>query len=434
MILGMITRRTLLGAVAALGFVKSSRATEQQLYPSQALVDSLGVCTHLSYSNTTYARGFDEIVYPYLVESGIRHVRDGVLTGKGVSDHHPYYLRARKLVTAGIRFSCVCPDETFAGGPTDLTKLADVYDWFSHGIDYFEGANEPNYSKNPNWPQLSAEGQRRLYAAVKGDERLRRIPVLGPSYWGPSGRPAGDLSDVMDYGNIHPYPGGRNPETGKEGSLEFYLKGAQLNCDTKPVVATETGYHSALESKRAHPPISEQLIARYLPRLVLFSLMKGVKRSYVYELVDTHYRGLSDQESNFGLIRYNGERKPAYYALKNLVAIFSDSGPPIRLAPLSISIESDIQNLFWMMFERSDRQYLVAVWIGKNGWDAEQKVVLPETVSRVSLRFSDHVKIESITKFDDQGAINVVPSSLSGTEIPVQVSDCLAVVRLKRVS
>jgi hypothetical protein len=430
----VITRRTLLGAAAALSFAKSGGATEQRLYPSQALVDSLGVCAQLTYTNTTYVRGFDQIVYPYLMESGIRHVRCGAVTGKGVSDHHPYYLRVRKLVAAGVRFSAVCADETFAGGPTDLTKLPEVYDWFNQGIDYFEGANEPNYSKNPNWPQLSADGQRRLYAAVKGDERLRHIPVLGPSYWGPSGRPAGDLSDVMDYGNIHPYPGGRNPETPKEGSLDVYSKGAQFNCGTKPVVATETGYHSALESTRAHPPISEQLIARYLPRLALFSLMKGVKRSYIYEFVDTHDRGLSDQESNFGLIRYNGERKPAYFALKNLVAIFSDPGRPVRLAPLSISTQSDIQNLFWMMFQKSDGQYLLAVWIGKNGWDATQKVALPETVSSLSMRFSDHVKIESVTRFNDEGSISVAPSSLSGTEIPTQVSDNLAVVRLNRVS
>src|SRR5947207_13794004 len=111
----MITRRTLLGAVAAFSFAKSSRATEQQLYPAQGLVDSLGVCAPLSYSNTTYVRGFDQIVYPYLIESGIRHVRCGAITGKGVSERHPYYVRVRKLVAAGIRFSSVCADETFAG-------------------------------------------------------------------------------------------------------------------------------------------------------------------------------------------------------------------------------------------------------------------------------------------------------------------------------
>jgi hypothetical protein len=430
----MITRRTFLGAVAAVGFAKSSRATEQQPFPSQALVDSLGVCAQLSYSNTTYVRGFDQVTYPYLIESGIRHVRCGAVTGKGVSNRHPFYVRVGKLAAAGIRFSAVCADETFAGGPTDLTELPDVYDWFNQGIEYFEGANEPNYSKNPNWPQLSADGQRRLYTAVKGDEKLRHISVLGPSYWGPLGRPAGDLSEVMDYGNIHPYPGGRNPETPKEGSLDVYIKGAQFNCGIKPVVASETGYHSALESTRAHPPISETLIARYLPRLVLISMMKGVKRSYIYEFIDTHDRGLSDQESNFGLIRYNGERKPAYYALKNLVAIFSDPGSPVRPTPLFISTESDIQNLFWTMFQRSDRKYLLAVWIGKNGWDAGQKTALPETISSLSLRFSAPVTIESVIRFNDEGLISTEPSSLSGTEIPMQVSDNLAVIRLSRTS
>jgi hypothetical protein len=430
----MLTRRTVLGAAAALGFVRPGRAVERRQFPSQAVVDSLGVCAHLSYGNTTYVRGFHQTVYPYLVESGIRHVRCGALTGKGVSGHHPFYSRVRKLVDAGIRFSYVCADETFAGGPTDLTKLSEVYDWSNQGIDYFEGANEPNYSKNSNWPRLSADAQRRLYAAVKGDQRLRHIPVLGPSYWGPTGRPAGDLSDVMDYGNIHSYPGGRNPETEHLGSLEVYVKGARFNCGTRQVVATETGYHSALESRRAHPPISEKLIARYLPRLVLFYLMKGVKRSYIYEFVDTYDRGLTDQESNFGLIRHNGERKPAYFALKNLVTIFADSAAPVESAPLFVSTDGNIQNLFWMMFQRSDRHYLLAAWLGKNGWDANGKVALEATVSRPSMLFSDYVQIESVTKFSDDGSIRVMPSSLSGTRIPVDVSDSLTVFRLNRVT
>ena len=50
---------------------------------ADAFVDSVGVNTHLHYNDTVYNR-FDDLIKPKLLASGIRHIRDGAYTYKGI--------------------------------------------------------------------------------------------------------------------------------------------------------------------------------------------------------------------------------------------------------------------------------------------------------------------------------------------------------------
>ncbi len=44
---------------------------------ADAFVDSIGVNTHLDYTESPYAR-FNDLIKPKLKELGVRHIRDGV--------------------------------------------------------------------------------------------------------------------------------------------------------------------------------------------------------------------------------------------------------------------------------------------------------------------------------------------------------------------
>lgn len=51
----------------------------------------------------------------------------------------------------------------------------------------------------------------------------------------------------------------------------------------KPVIATETGYCNDLTAADSVP---EDVAARYMPRVFLEQWLYGIKRTYIYELVD----------------------------------------------------------------------------------------------------------------------------------------------------
>ncbi len=58
----------------------------------------------------------------------------------------------------------------------------------------------------------------------------------------------GDISAWCDFGNVHPYPGGWEPENGASwmrADLKSGIETARANCGAKPIMVTETGYHSA---------------------------------------------------------------------------------------------------------------------------------------------------------------------------------------------
>ncbi len=99
----------------------------------------------------------------------------------------------------------------------------------------------------------------------------------------------------------------------------------------RPVIATETGYHNSPNHTDGlrMPGISEASTCKYFVRLLPEYYLRGVVRTYLYELLDLRRKPL-DAESNVGILRADGTPKPAYTSVKNLNALLSDPGPPFK--------------------------------------------------------------------------------------------------------
>jgi hypothetical protein len=166
--------------------------------------------------------------------------------------------------------------------------------------------------------------QGRLAAAVARTPAPAGLSVVGPSCGRASSREQlGDLSDRLDLGNLHPYPGGEPPERNLAGEIAD----ARANSGRAPVVASETGYHDALASRDGHPPGSEQAAAVYLPRLFLSYFSAGVRRTFAYGPLDERVDpARSDLQANFGLLREDLSPKPSFMALRNLIALLRPAG------------------------------------------------------------------------------------------------------------
>ena len=110
---------------------------------ADTFVDSVGVNTHLHYTDTVYNR-FREIIKPKLLALGVRHIRDGAYTYPAVSGSSFYYARLRELAAAGVRFNLITNIRTKHSEATDLSLLNDLYRWTDGATEAFEGVNEPD--------------------------------------------------------------------------------------------------------------------------------------------------------------------------------------------------------------------------------------------------------------------------------------------------
>jgi hypothetical protein len=424
---------TIAGGLTAAAAQTSSpgSAAATQALASDSVVDQIGVDIHLSFFNTPYNK-FDTLVRPALAELGIRHVRDGALTAGNSGALNTYYKRLSALAADGIKSSLVTFDATTPAYVTDLAKLDDVYNQAGRAVEFFEGSNEPNLKKNPEWANIGRERQKALYQAAHGNPDLSGVAVIGPSPWGPSAQQLGDISADVDFGNWHIYSGGQYPEATGKASLSDYQEEARALYSGKPVVASEAGYHSAMNVPTGkHRPTPEKTIAKYLPRLILWDLKNGVVRTYVYELIDSFNKGDADPESNFGLMRYDGSRKPAFNAIKNLIGIFSDQEAVPHPQALDWSLTNKDDAVQSMVFQRSDGSFLLALWLGVTAWDPDQRTeITPKSVS-TDIILPATINKATALELTDEGTVVSRDAVIEGHRLSLTLKDTLTVIRLQ---
>lgn len=340
---GSLTRRNLLSA-APLALVAASglqaipaRAQTVASSGTEAFLDSVGVCGHFTRPTGIYPEQFDRIV-PELEALGVRHLRDdGLITVRDSRDS-PVFRRLRRIVAGGVRLTIICYDNLNPYVSTPLDRLADFYDWCDAGIDIFEGSNEPNLTKDPqNAPRISAEHQAALHDTIRSVPRLNVVPIAAPSYVLSNRALALDLKNACDYGNIHAYAGMEHPETTGPGALSKSIAASAHIAAGRPVLATEMGYHTSLQTKTFHFPVTEGIKARYMPRMLLWCFISGIRRSYIYEMVSSFAADETNPESSFGLLRHDLSRTPAYGAVRALLPSAAQNGKPDRRNDGSIS-------------------------------------------------------------------------------------------------
>lgn len=361
-------KRQLIGCWLLATAVLLPTAPAQAQVPARAateFISSVGVGTHWGYSDTPYGMAYPQVLQ-LLTSSGIRHVRDGG--------------RLADMTAAGIGSTFYADVPNFADGnaATVQALLIDLKAKLATGarIDAVEGPNEPDlfWRQAPNGFQKSYLGQgwqqgpagiasgtiafmQAVYAALKADPVTRSIPVIGPSlgvtYDPGGGLPnilaAGSLTNFVDYGNFHPYPGG-NPfsfPAPYAGLNNYFWFGTQPsgNLDewpaafttyrppfgSKPIMATETGYATEVGGT------PESVHAKYIPRLFLEYFRLGVTRTYLYEFVDEFANQPSNREAHFGLLRYDLTPKPAYTALRSLLGLLQDPTAAGGFTPQSLA-------------------------------------------------------------------------------------------------
>jgi hypothetical protein len=361
-----------------------------QLQPSRAedFVGSIGVNIHLSYFDRVYGSGYRTIILPRLQELGIRNLRDGGTSLPNEDWMRAVYDRWREVSqVTGARFTVIVSPKRSDTGPgtnyDDMSHIRDLRDRIgANNIEAWEGVNEHDWSGRPNWADEVRRSQRALSATVKADPQMASLHrVLGPSMArADNGAAVGDLSAYMDAGVMHPYDGGQPPTT----NLPSNITGMRAVNANRPLQATEVGYHTASASTNPwHWSLTELAQAKYTMRQFLELWNAGVQRSFAYELIDEG-TDKTDMEANFGLLRNDGSRKPAFDGLRDLIALLGDRGAPaFPTKALRVSFSGDTVGVRRLLLEKADGRRFLVLWQDKLSYDKVAKrdiAVAPKTI------------------------------------------------------
>jgi len=365
-----------------------------------AFRDSVGVNTHIVYYDTPYA-DWGRIVGK-LEELGVRHLRDGLYANPAPqwrSWNERYYRSVEFAGARGMKFTFGLgrPGDDF-GSLTD--KAAVLRDRLLPHAAAVESANEYDNVDGGrlNWPQELRAFQRELHDVTQADPALRDLPVVGPSFVRKGSRQAvGDLSGVLDQGNLHPYTGGNEPGPGHLRDEADLMR--QVSGD-KPLVATEVGFHTAVnvdDGGDAQPPVTEAVQATYTLRTYLEHFRAGIKRTFLYELIDEKPDpGRTDAERNFGLLRRDFSAKPAFTALRNLMTVVGDAAPVGATRPLGLAMGVDLTGVRSLLLQTGADRYKLVLWQGASIWDTEERRPLAVAPRRVTVKVPGILRAASV--------------------------------------
>jgi hypothetical protein len=350
---------------------------------ARAFGDSVGVNTHIGWSDTPAYANFDP-VRARLRELGVRYVRDGLC-----ATCVEWVSRLQRLAASGIRSNIIATD--LRGGSLRLAEnLQAIRTKLSGAVVSVEAPNEPDQQGDSQWIAKTRTLQQQLWMGVKGNAALAHLTVVGPALvHATSWAQLGNLSPYLDRGNMHPYPGGGTPLH----NLAELIPLSAMTSGSKPIVATEAGYHSDLTTTSGHYGTSERAIGIYTPRLALEGFRRGIDRTYIYQLADPWSSG-SGFENRFGLLRSDLSPKPAFLALRNLLrAVDADSAPVATPGGLRLAVSGAPADLRQLLLRSADGTYSLVLWREVSVWDRVARLDLLPTPAGVEVVFGQPVTL-----------------------------------------
>jgi hypothetical protein len=359
-----------------------------QASSADTFVDSVGIATHLSYSDTDYD-DFDD-VRQKLLDLGIRHIRDGIEYEPDGAPATPSEVteRFRELAASGIRLTGLVPYE--------VADMASLVEQINDQRDVFEAVEGPNETdifdqfsyQGMKFPEGTIAFMKDFHQSLNDDPELADLPVIQTTLAFPgaqdSGRDRtdrlGDLSEYADFGSSHNYF-----EFGEAPSRRIADHHLPLNTRItpgKPMISTEGGYqmgdgdgYKGEWEDGQSAPFDEDVHGRYVLRYALEQYRLGYERSFIYEL-------LSIDEPEWGLYRPDSTPRPAADGLASLIELLSDaelntasgtwSTPSFEPGTLNYEVSTVPASTHSLLFQKSDGRFFLVLWNDASNWNPER--------------------------------------------------------------
>jgi hypothetical protein len=402
--------------------------------------DSVGVATHLSYTDTLYYTDFPAIAQS-LQTLGVHHIRDGYYPWAANS---PIVAAHRQLASMGIKTTYVVPYQPTTSYSQLLTLFQQIVQFSSMvgDMEAVEPPNECDVSGSCGSGNTAVNNVVNFLPAIYDSGYTLRIPYLGPSFALPgSYSTPGNIHSKMTINNLHLYFGGRNPgsagwgdfdpQGNSYGSFDYWLDQAAIDGPNLQSEITETGYLTSPSTDTPYT-VPESVEASYTPRTLLLAFKHGVKRTFLYELLD------EVSSPGYGLLRADMSPRPAFTAVENLIATLDDTSTAFTPAPLSYAVTGADASLNQVLLEKHDGSYWLVLWLEKSSWNADTAQPIAVAPQQVTLTLNSGYTASVLHQFNTQGT--VVTSNLATTTnssakthtMTFPVSDQISVVQIIR--
>ncbi len=439
-------------------YLTFSTAFTEQARQADHLVEMCGVAAHLGYTDTPYWLNWSSVVdasptlKSLVFDLGIRHIRDGIPLGTGQTDS----LNRQKLVelhSHGINLTGILAQSAYQTLDTsrisrDLKRMEELQ--LGPMMNAIEGPNEydlfnPLGQSNSQWPNELLAFQKHLYTTVKKSSVFKNTPIYGPTIGIPgfNGPPAAlkGIVDYCDYGNGHPYPGGGQPEW---NALSTFQVQARKMSGNKSLVATETGYNTAIDYPTGNAGISERADGIYTPRLLMYYFKQGFHKVFLYELMDIKPDPgkFDESEHHYGLIRLTDNSKPtgtpvgiapkaSYKALKNLLKLFNDPGPDFIPKALAYHLEGDLTDIQTVLLQKRNGTFFLVLWNQKPVFDLKNRVDITLPERKLTVQFDQDITETRLYRPGTAETIVNLKTSSKPSKQDISVYEDIVVLEIK---
>lgn len=141
------------------------------------------------------------------------------------------------------------------------------------------------------------------------------------------------------------------------------LPNLRLQSGNNRINVTETGYHTATNGGGQY--YDEPTKAKALGRLMVEFFAEGqIDKVYLYQLVDPYPDpGKTSNGMEYGLIDYNLVRRPAYFAVRSMMAVMCDQKLAFTPHTLSYRLSGNLNNVRTLLFEKNNRAFYFLNWL-----------------------------------------------------------------------
>ena len=363
-----------------------STAAPVTAMPAHDFVNSVGLATHFDWGPSPYAAQFNT-VKAALQEVGVRHIRQPVGNTASAA-------RLQSLNTElGVKMIAIIDARTGSGSTQKLNPggIAALLNAAKTTVNpnmivAIEGPNEWNMMErlygSTTWPQELRTYQAQLFQQVRADAVLSSKPVVAPSLSDPMSpgqySKLGNMEAWTDNANAHVYPNWL-PFEQKFSDVLAYVR---LAYPTQRSWVTETAWHTAYNSGAQF--IDEATRVKYLGReMAHYATNQQLVRAFYYQLLDdTDEPAFTVNNKHMGLMTYNLQRNPSFYAVRNTMAVMCDN--PLTFAPQSLdfSLSGNLTDVRTALFQNNNRAFYLLIWLEKRGfYQGEPIINAPQTVT-----------------------------------------------------
>ena len=428
----VIVFSSLAGLQACVATMSSTSSSTTSTLPTEqasqafAFTDSVGVVTHLSYTNTPYYTAFPQILSS-LKTLGIHHIRDGYYPWLSSS---PIVQAHRSLAAAGIRCNYVIP-YAHSTQPIAIEDFApEVGD-----LEALEAPNECDVSGECGGNGAAAVSNVVAFLpTVHLAAADLNVPAVGPSFVVPASYLlTGNLDSLINFNNLHIYFGGRNPgsagwgdvdaEGNSYGSFSWWLDQAAIDGPGLPSEITETGYIASPTTTTPYT-LPEGVEASYTPRTLLLAYNHGFKRTLLYELLD------EVSSPGYGLLHSDLTPKPAFKAVSNLLATLDDSNAPFTAGSLPYLISGADSTLNHVLLEKHDGSFWLVLWLEQSSWNPESAKPISVSAQNIGLQLSSDYMATTDYQFDATGSVSAFNQPMNGNWAGLTATDKISIVRI----